>query len=60
VNKKLYKHGKGHLFLKNGDKYIGDFMNGSITGHGVFYKGENPGIEGHWMKGELVKEIKLE
>lgn len=35
-------------------------MNGSITGYGIFYKGENPGIEGHWMEGELVKKVKLE
>ena len=55
MNEKLYKHGKGHLFLANGDKYIGDFMNGSITGYGVFYKGANIIVEGQWMQGQLIK-----
>ena len=32
---KLKKHGLGKMFFKNGDKYIGDFTNGEITGKGV-------------------------
>lgn len=32
TNEKLQKNGRGYLFLKNGDKYVGDFLNGSING----------------------------
>ena len=34
---KLKKHGVGKLFLKNGDKYVGGFSYGEITGRGTYY-----------------------
>jgi hypothetical protein len=30
--KEFKKHGKGYLFFKSGDKYVGDFILGEITG----------------------------
>lgn len=34
---KFKKHGKGQLFFKNGSKYVGSFVEGSITGYGCYY-----------------------
>jgi hypothetical protein len=57
VDEKLYKHGKGYLFLQNGYKYVGNFSHGSITGIGSYYKDDVLVIKGQWLKGKLVKEI---
>ena len=34
-------HGKGTLNLKSGDKYVGDFKNGMLNGHGKYTWSEN-------------------
>lgn len=34
----MQKHGQGILNFKNGNKYIGYFKNGKITGYGAFYE----------------------
>lgn len=38
--RKLKKHGEGHLFFKNGSKYVGKFEDGQITGEGCFYEND--------------------
>ena len=34
------KHGKGYLFFKTGNKYIGNFKNGEINGHGAYFQAD--------------------
>ena len=53
---KLKKHGLGKMFFKNGDKYIGDFTHGEITGKGVYYVDSRPVAAGIWHNGELILE----
>ena len=55
---RLKKHGLGKLFFKNGNKYIGDFAHGEITGQGTYYMSSNLVISGLWKNGELVSENK--
>lgn len=31
------RHGKGTLILKNGEKYVGNFINGKCEGFGIKY-----------------------
>ena len=49
--KNFKKHGFGELSFANGDRYIGDFQAGDITGQGVYYKGKNILAEGMWKNG---------
>lgn len=50
----MRKHGTGYLFFANGNKYIGEFVDGKIDGKGVYYEsnGEIKG-EGIWKSGIL-------
>lgn len=34
---KYKKHGTGELKLKNGNRYVGNFEEGEITGFGTYY-----------------------
>jgi hypothetical protein len=49
----LKKHGKGYIFFQNGNKYVGSFDEGAITGLGAYYQGENLLAEGIWKDGVL-------
>lgn len=49
----MKKHGEGHLFLKNGNKYIGKFNEGAITGYGAYYENDKLVAEGVWVNGTL-------
>jgi hypothetical protein len=49
----LKKHGQGHLFFKNGCKYVGTFTNGTITGQGSYYENNKVVAEGIWENGVL-------
>lgn len=51
--KKLKKHGQGHLFFKNGTKYVGTFVDGDIAGQGCFYENDKIVAEGIWKNGVL-------
>lgn len=50
------KHGKGYLFFKTGNKYIGDFKRGEINGYGAYYHADGKVIKGIWRDGELIEE----
>lgn len=47
------KNGKGVLYYKSGDKYIGDWANESITGHGKLYWKNGERFEGQFKNGNL-------
>ena len=50
----MKKHGKGHLFFANGNKYVGNFKEGKITGEGAYYSSDDElkGM-GMWNDGVL-------
>ena len=50
------RHGKGIMTLKNGQKYVGGFVDGKYEGFGTIYNenGEKE-MEGTWRAGVLVK-----
>lgn len=50
------KHGKGYLFFKTGNKYIGDFKKGEIYGYGAYFQADGKVFKGTWKHGELIKE----
>lgn len=45
-------HGKGSIRFENGDKYIGDFENGKISGNGKIIDKEFT-IDGTWVGGVM-------
>ena len=49
--KKFQKHGEGYLFFKSGNKYIGHFENGEITGIGTYFRTDGTSEKGYWKKG---------
>jgi hypothetical protein len=46
-------HGKGALKFKSGERYEGDFNDGTIHGNGVFFTASEE-IEGTWNQGQVV------
>ena len=49
------KHGEGVLKLKNGNKYVGEFVGGVISGKGAYYDVTGKLIaEGMWYDGKFV------
>ena len=47
------KNGKGVLYYKSGDKYIGDWVSDSITGRGKLYWKNGERFEGEFKNGNL-------
>ncbi|CAF4030698.1 unnamed protein product [Adineta steineri] len=54
------EHGKGHMEYTNGDKYTGIYVEGNITGQGVYIFANGNRYEGQWKdnkkhgKGQMV------
>ena len=45
-------HGRGSYSWPNGDKYLGDYLNGLRNGYGVMtYQSKNEKYEGSWQDG---------
>lgn len=58
VDKKLYKNGHGYLFLSDGNKYVGEFRKGSISGIGNYFNSKGRlMVRGIWRKGKLIKQL---
>jgi hypothetical protein len=51
-------HGSGMLLLQNGDKFAGNFFNGSIHGFGTYTHIEK-GIKiiGKWNRNKLIRAL---
>ena len=50
-----FKHGlrsSGTLIFKNGEKYVGDFEGGSITGQGTYFYSDGTKYVGEWLIGK--------
>ena len=49
------KHGLGTLYLSNGDKFFGNFVNDKVHGMGTYYCRETAEIvTGQWDNNRLV------
>ena len=42
------KNGRGTIWYTNGDKYVGDFIEGAKKGFGVYYFNNDDRYEGAW------------
>lgn len=40
--------------MKNGNRFVGQFLNGEITGFGIYYVNEFPIAQGDWKNGEFL------
>ena len=45
---------KGTLYYPNGDKYVGDFVDGKFHGKGTVTLKNGKKIKGKWLNGNLV------
>jgi hypothetical protein len=45
---------KGTLYYPNGDKYVGDFVDGKFHGKGTVTLKNGEKIKGKWFNGNLV------
>ena len=51
------KDGFGMLYLTNGEKYAGNFIDDLISGYGTYYKMDGSSISGYWDDNILLKEV---
>ena len=52
------KNGFGILYLTNGEKYSGTFVNDTVDGYGLFYQLEGQPVSGQWEDGIFLREMK--
>lgn len=51
-------NGFGQVIKKNGDRYIGDFVNNKSDGCGIYVFADGETVAGFWQNGDLVEEQK--
>ncbi|MGB0608785.1 MAG: hypothetical protein ACPGNR_10265 [Paracoccaceae bacterium] len=51
-------NGFGQIIKKNGDQYIGDFVNNKSEGCGIYVFSDGETVSGFWKAGDLIQEQK--
>ena len=51
-------NGFGQVIKKNGDQYIGDFVNNKSEGCGIYVFSDGETVSGFWKGGDLIQEQK--
>lgn len=50
------RHGKGSLYLANGDSYIGQFKDGQMYGRGEYSYVDGQSVHGYFINGRMISE----
>jgi len=48
------KHGFGTIYLENGDKFFGNFVNDLVQGKGSYHRANGEVVTGEWNEEKLV------
>jgi hypothetical protein len=49
-----FKHGRGRLYLSNGEYFDGEFRDDCLEGNGTFYKANGEKVQGQWHKNLMI------